>query len=251
MRTLLLIGIGTGHPEHLTLEAVQALQRVDVFFALDKGEEKEDLVRWRSEICARHLPNRPYRFVTAPDPVRDPSVACYPERVRAWHDARAVLYEEMLLRELGESGCGGILVWGDPCLYDSTLRVLASVRVRARVTFDMRVIPGISSVQALAASHGIVLNGIGEPVLITTGRKLAAGFPRDVDSVVVMLDGACIFNQLDEDLDIFWGAYLGSPEQLLRAGRVREVGAEIAQVRAEARKRRGWVLDIYLLRRRA
>ncbi len=53
---------------------------------------------------------------------------------------------------------------------------------------EYEVIPGISAVQALAAKHKTSLNRIGESVEITTGRKLAEGFPDGADSVVVMLD---------------------------------------------------------------
>lgn len=250
MRTLLVIGMGTGHPEHLTLAAVSALSRVDVFFALDKGDEKADLVRLRDEICARHLKGRSYRFVTASDPVRDPRVSCYETRVRDWHDQRAALYEDVLLRELGDGMCGGILAWGDPSLYDSTLRILEAVRARGRIDFAIDVIPGLSSVQVLAASHKLVLNRVGGSLWITTGRRLAEDIPPEASDVVVMLDGSCTFNQLDEDLDIYWGAYVGTPHEILRAGRLREVREEITRVRAEARARHGWIMDIYLLRRR-
>ena len=37
-RTVYVIGIGAGDPEHLTLQAVAAMNRVDVFFTIDKGE---------------------------------------------------------------------------------------------------------------------------------------------------------------------------------------------------------------------
>ena len=94
-------------------------------------------------------------------------------------------------------------------------------------------------------------NTIGAPILITTGRRLAAGFPADQDSVVVMLDGEQTFGKIDPaGLDIFWGAYLGTPDEILRAGPLVALSAEIAAVRAEARVRHGWIMDTYLLRRR-
>jgi hypothetical protein len=34
-----------------------ALNEVDVFFVMDKGQEKEDLVRLRKEICERYIQN--------------------------------------------------------------------------------------------------------------------------------------------------------------------------------------------------
>ncbi|MBX9873317.1 MAG: precorrin-6A synthase (deacetylating), partial [Beijerinckiaceae bacterium] len=152
--------------------------------------------------------------------------------------------------ELAEGQTGALLVWGDPALYDSTLRIVERVR-DGGLPLDWQVIPGISSVQALAARHRIPLNRIGEPVLITTGRKLAEGLPLAPDGVVVMLDGEQAFAKIPpEGLEIFWGAYLGTPDEILIAGPLAEVANTIARIRAEARARHGWIMDIYLLRRR-
>lgn len=248
MRTLLVIGIGTGNPEHVTIQAVRALNTVDVVFALDKGREKADLVELRREICARYLTERPYRFVEAQDPERDRNPADYGATVEAWHAARAALYEAMIEGELGEAGTGAILVWGDPSLYDSTLRILERILARGRLALAVRVIPGITSVQALAAGHRIPLNRIGGPIHITTGRQVAEGLPAGADTTVVMLDGHPRFDHLDPDLTIYWGAYLGTADEILVAGRLGTVAAEILDVRAAARARHGWIMDTYLLR---
>ena len=84
-----------------------------------------------------------------------------------------------------------------------------------------------------------------------TGRRLGRGFPADQDSVVVMLDGEQAFAKVDPaGLEIFWGAYLGMPDELLLAGPLAEMAPRIAEVRAAARARHGWIMDTYLLRRR-
>jgi precorrin-6A synthase len=251
MRKISVIGIGAGDPEQLTVQAIKALARTDVFFVLDKGAEKADLARMRREIIERYVEKRAYRVVEARDSVRDERIASYRERVDAWHEQRATLYEDMISRELGEEQAGGFLVWGDPALYDSTLRILERVRARAAVSFEYEVIPGISSVQALAARHRIALHDIGAPVHITTGRRLAEhGMPSDGGDVVVMLDGQNAWKTLaDTALDIYWGAYLGTEHERLISGPLRERAAEIERVRAEARAQRGWIMDIYLLRR--
>jgi len=112
------------------------------------------------------------------------------------------------------------------------------------------VIPGISSVSALAARHRIGLNRVGRPVQITTGRRLSEGLPEGVDDVVVMLDAHCAFTGIpNDDTVIYWGAYLGTPDEVLVAGPVREVSEQIQAVRAEAQRRKGWIMDTYLLRR--
>jgi len=247
MRTLRVIGIGTGNPEHLTLQAVRALANVDAVFALDKGAEKADLLALRRAICAEHI-RKPYRFVAAEDPPRDRRPADYGGTVEAWHAARAELLERLIRDNLGAGEVGAFLVWGDPSLYDSTLRILERIRTRGTLPFTCAVVPGITSVQALTAAHRILLNRIGADVAITTGRNLADGV-LPADSTVVMLDGDPAFDHLDPELTIYWGAYLGSPDEILLAGRLGTVGPEIRRLRAEARARHGWIMDTYLLRK--
>jgi precorrin-6A synthase len=52
------------------------------------------------------------------------------------------------------------------------------------------------------------------------------------------------------DYDIFWGAYLGTKEEILVSGKLADVKSEIADKRAKARAANGWIMDTYLLRRR-
>ena len=116
-------------------------------------------------------------------------------------------------------------------------------------------VPGISSVAALAAAHGLILNRVGRPVLITTGRRIEGGLPPDVDDVVVMLDGRAAFATLppeqSADLHVYWGAYLGTDDELLVSGPLDRVCGQIVAERDEARARKGWIMDTYLLRRGA
>jgi precorrin-6A synthase len=248
MRKLYLIGIGAGNPEHITVQAIKALNLVDVFFFMDKGEAKQDLVNLRKQICERYIENRAYRLVEADDPVRDPTISDYITRVELWHRQRALIYEEMIAQQLEEDECGAFLVWGDPSLYDSTLRVIEHIIARGRLCFEFEVIPGITSIQALAARHKISLNGIGESIVITTGRQLSAGLSGTAERTIVMLDGQCSFNSLlDEDLDIYWGAYLGMEQEVLLSGKISEVASRIIEVRDEQRQKNGWIMDTYLL----
>lgn len=247
MRHIHVIGIGTGNPEHLTVQGIRALKATDAVFALDKGEAKAGLLGLRREICDRYLEGRPYRFIEATDPERDRRPADYGVAVDDWHAARAALYEGLIAEHLREGECGAFLVWGDPSLYDSTLRILDRVLARGRIRFTHDVIPGITSVQALAAAHRIPLHAIGEPVRITTGRRLRDGLGEEPGATVVMLDGDPRFEGLDPALTIYWGAYLGTPDECLVTGQLGDVAEEIRRVRAEARARHGWIMDIYLL----
>jgi precorrin-6A synthase len=251
VRRLVVIGIGTGNPEQITIEAVNAMNAADVLFTVDKGAGKQDLLDARKEICARYLTGRS-RIIEVRDPERDRAAEAYRTAVEAWDEARAEAYEHAVAAELDDDGCGAFLVWGDPSLYDGTLRVLARMAARGKIAFEYSVVPGITSVQALAARHRIALTGIGEPVQITTGRRLAAeGMPSGVDNVVVMLDGGTSFDRVAaDDVDIYWGAYLGTDDELLAAGPLPRSAPAIAATRRDARERRGWIMDTYLLRRR-
>jgi precorrin-6A synthase len=245
-RHIHVIGIGAGDPDYVTVQAIEALNDTQVFFAMDKGEAKSDLVALRRQICARFIREPGYRFVELPDPKRaaDFQDGAYRGAVSDWHAARTRVWATAISAELGPDGVGAFLAWGDPSLYDSTLRILDTVAAEVDFTFD--VIPGITAVQALTARHRIPLNEVGEPVLITTGRRL-----RDLGmsgSVVVMLDADCSFRLCPPDTRIWWGAYLGTDDELLVAGTVGEVGTRIATLRDEARARHGWIMDTYLLR---
>ncbi|MDR3661138.1 MAG: precorrin-6A synthase (deacetylating) [Mycobacterium sp.] len=246
MRTIHVIGIGAGDPDYVTRQAIAALNDTQVFFAMDKGDAKDDLVALRRLICERFIEAPGYRFVALPDPKRaqaadDPG---YHDAVAEWHAARARLWAQAIETELGPDGVGAFLAWGDPSLYDSTLRILD--RVAAHVEFEFDVIPGVTAIQALTARHRIPLNDIGEPVLITTGRRLRADGL--AGAAVVMLDGDCAFLECPPQTRIWWGAYLGTADEMLVAGTVGEVGDRIARERAEARARHGWIMDTYLLR---
>lgn len=242
-RHIHVIGIGAGDPGYLTVQAIEALNDTQVFFAADKGSAKSDLVALRREICARFIREPGYRFVELPDPTRSAD-GDYRGAVSDWHAARARLWSAAIAAELGPGDVGAFLAWGDPSLYDSTLRILDAVAAEVDVSYD--VIPGITAVQALTARHRIPLNDVGEPVLITTGRQLRTH--ELSGSAVVMLDGECSFLGCPPATRIWWGAYLGTDDELLVAGTIGEVGERIASLRAEARTRHGWIMDTYLLR---
>ncbi|KQU98039.1 precorrin 6A synthase [Mesorhizobium sp. Root102] len=256
MRKLLVIGIGAGNADHMTVQAISGLNQADVLFIPDKGEKKNDLAELRRHICDRFVTNPKSRRVEFDVPVRDLPVEngpdlSYRSTVDDWHEAIAAIYESLIRDEIAEDGCGAFLIWGDPSLYDSALRILERVRLRGNVAFELEVIPGITAVQALAASHKMALNRIGDSVLITTGRRLTEeGMPDNAGSAVVLLDGKCAFNTLaDKDLIIHWGAYLGTKDEITLSGRLGDVGEEIEKTREEARKRKGWIMDTYLLRK--
>lgn len=247
MKQLLLIGIGPGNPRQITLEAIEALQHADVFFLIDKGEETRDLVEVRRQLIERHARPGNYRVVQIDDVQRDAQASDYKGAVRTWHERRAVLYARLIEDELAVGEVGAFLLWGDPGLYDSTLHVLDLVRQRG-VEVALRVIPGISSVQALAARHAVPLNDTGGLLTIVPARRLSE--LADIESVLVVLDGQNAFEHIIADgLFIYWGAYLGSEDEMLVSGPLQDVKERITRMRKEARARKGWIMDTYLLRR--
>lgn len=241
---LLLIGIGTGNPEHLTLQAIRALNSADLVLVPRKGAEKADLADLRLQICAEVLDNPATRIVEFDLPVRDAANPSYLAGVNEWHDAIARAWSVALPVDTKRAA---LLIWGDPALYDSSLRIAA--RLSAMREVKVQAIPGLMSPQVLTAAHGIALNDLGAPFTVTTGRRLReGGWPDGVDRLVVMLDGDCAFSTLPpEGLSIWWGAYVGMAQQILDHGPLAEAGPRIQKTRAEARAAHGWIMDIYLL----
>ncbi|MTJ80030.1 MAG: precorrin-6A synthase (deacetylating) [Telmatospirillum sp.] len=252
MKKILIIGIGAGNPGHLTLQAVDALNRADAFFIMDKGPTKEKLTAFRKAICERHITGRSYRFIdgASPEWQREHDTADYLATIDKLNQDKEEVFERMIVEGLGDDECGAFLVWGDPPLYDSTIRIVGEIAGKGLIDPDFEVIPGISCIQALTARHRITLNQIGGSVQITTGRRLAQGWPDGVDSVVVMLDAENSYKlYADQDMEIYWGAYVGTPDEIVMSGRLKDVAGRIEQVRAEARRANGWIMDTYLLRR--
>ncbi|APO54675.1 precorrin-6A synthase (deacetylating) [Bradyrhizobium diazoefficiens] len=248
MLTLSLIGIGCGDPEQLTHAATRAINAADLVLIPRKGSAKSDLADLRRTICADVLTSDKTRIAEFDLPVRDAGEADYRKGVDDWHDAVAAKWSQTITSHLEGDGRVALLIWGDPSLYDSSLRIAR--RLDPLPTIE--VIPGITSIQALCAAHALPLNDIGEPFLVTTGRRLReGGWPVSADTVVVMLDGGTAFQSLDPaGLQIWWGAYLGMPDQIIMSGALAEVGPRIAALRQEARERHGWIMDCYILKRR-
>lgn len=252
-RRVRVIGVGPGDPDLVTLEAVRALREVDYFVVTDKsarGGMPDPLVNARERLLDRHL-DRPPVVVRVDDPERErrPDRTATQEQydavVARWHEARQAAFEKALL---AQQGVAGFLVWGDPAFYDSTLRILDALPARGRLSLDVDVVPGISSIQLLAARHGIVLHEVGQALHVTSGRRLREALEQGQDNVVVMLNRVIELDGLD-DWRIWWGGNLGTRSEELVAGRVGDVLPAIEAARERASAAAGWVMDIFLLRR--
>lgn len=253
MKKIYLIGIGTGNPEHLTIQAINILKKVNLFFILEKESEKnEDLVKIRKEILQRYLPDERYRVMAIKIPERKRGgreLEGYKQRVDLWRKQKAKIIADLINQELADGETGAILIWGDPSLYDGHIEILNYIRKEGWADFEFEVIPGITSIQVLAARHKIPLNFIGESIHITTGRRLKEIHPDDIKNSVVLLDNYLTYkNFSDSDLHIYWGAYLGTEKEILISGRLKEVLDEIIKARSEARKSNSWIMETYILR---
>lgn len=250
MKTILIVGIGAGNPEYITVQAVNALNRADVFFLMDKGSAKAKLNALRRDIVQRYVRGAAYRIVEVPNPDRAPDNGDYLGAVGQLNRDKSQTFEQLITTELEQGQCGAFLVWGDPSLYDSTVRIVETIAASGRHAVQYEMIPGITSVQALTARHRLPLNNIGGTVQITTGRQLSMGLSEGVDSVVVMLDGEGSYRSLvGQGWQIHWGAYLGTPDEILIAGPLDQVADQITQTRDTARQAHGWIMDTYLLKR--
>jgi precorrin-6A synthase len=242
-----ILGVGMG-PQHVTPEVADALRTVDYVLAADKGDD-DGLLSLRREILAVHADSVP--IIAVRDPTRDRSerlsATGYEGAVADWHEARAKEYANVL-RERG--GTAAFLVWGDPSLYDSTIRIVEKVR-ELGVPVDFDVLPGISAPQLLAARHRIVLHEVGRPVHVTTGRRLQEAVAAGQDNIVAMLNPPP--DRLDltglDDWMIWWGANLGAAGEWLVAGRLGDALPAIVEAREKAKVDAGWVMDLFLVRK--
>lgn len=251
-RRILVVGIGPGDPDQVTIEAIAAVRSADYVVVTEKDRPDGDpLAAARAALLDRHVRPTP-RVVVVADPERDrdggrtDATDGYERAVADWHAERAERYTRVLVDERGDAA---FLVWGDPALYDSTIRVLAPVA--DAVGAELVVVPGVSSLSALAARHRIVLHGIGEPVHVTTGRRLADAVDAGERSIAVLLN-----RSLDElrSIDptgwyVWWAANLGTPDERLVSGPLADVLPDLETARAEVKSAAGWVMDVYLLRR--
>lgn len=248
MRRIYVIGIGAGNPDWLTVEAIDAIRAGDVFFMPDKGAAKGGLNRIRLEFLARFVPEGGYRLVDFAVPERRRAdTPDYRDSIDEWRGKLEAAYARLFSDELEEDGVGAFLVWGDPALYDGTLKILGDMRTGG-TAFEFEVIAGISAPQALAARHKIALNGVGEPAIVTTGRRVLEGEADELPRFVVMLDNEMAFRRFaGQNMTIYWGAYLGTKDELLIAGPLAEVMDEIVRVRNAAKDQHGWMMDTYLM----
>ncbi len=249
-----ILGVVMG-PQHVTPEVAEALRTADYVLAAEKADGDRLLALRRAIAWAHPGPNGPIEVVALPDSPRDRFAGLtnsdYEAAVTDWHQARAAQYAAVLEQR---GGTAAFLVWGDPSLYDSTIRIIEKARdlLKLRsIDLDFDVLPGVSAPQLLAARHRIVLHGVGRPVHITTGRRLQEAVATGLDNIVAMLNPPP--QRLDftglHDWTMWWGANLGATGERLLTGRLGDVMPAVAEARTAAEAQDGWVMDLFLVRK--
>ena len=127
VRRLLVIGIGAGDPEHVTAQAVRALNEVDVFFVVDKGGDTEDLVALRRRSASASSRIRPTGSSKCPTRRATARPAPTPERSTTGARGAPTCGARRCATSSARTSVGGFLVWGDPSLYDSTIDVIERI----------------------------------------------------------------------------------------------------------------------------
>lgn len=240
-RKVFVIGLGPGGFGQLTLDAVDAMNSVDVFLVADSDDNQSDQVWRRSELIRRNV-KRVHRVVTVLDPA-------HTQADDGEIDAARLAPYSQIMSGLPDDATVGFLAWGDPAVYDSVLRVVDELR--GAIPMDVTVIPGVSAPQLLAAAHAIALNRAGQSVHLTIGARLLSEYHPGLGDFVVLDDADFTCQALlaeFPDTELFWGAYLGTSDQVLASGPLRTVVPELQRVRQRLISRHGWIQDIYLLR---
>ena len=171
MLEIVVIGIGTGNPEHMTVEAIRALNAADLVLIPRKGAAKADLAELRREICDRYLDNPATRHRRVRHAARATPTAGYRDGVEAWHRAIAGDLPRAARRRV-DGHASALLVWGDPSLYDSTLRILdhlAAGGLAFTPPGGARASPACRCWPPATASRS---TRSAAPVHVTTGRRL-------------------------------------------------------------------------------
>ena len=223
--TLYGIGVGPGDPDLITLKAVRILQQVPVVYAPVARPGGESLA---ARIAAPHLP--PGRTVT---PLVFAMRASAAGMAAAWRTAA-----ETIATHLDTGADCAFLTEGDPSLY-STFQHLAATLAVLRPGMPVVTVPGISSVQAVAALAGVPLADAGDRLAILPATYEDAALTQalqDFDTVVLMKVSGALERVLDR-LDAL--GLTGSAVCVVRCGQPGE------RVVRDVRSLRGVKLDYF------
>ncbi len=239
-KKIYLIGIGPGDPKYLTVEAIETIKKLNTFLIPVKKGSKEELTHIRKKIIEYCRTDRNFQIIELHFPERKKS-SSYKNSVEEWRNKKA----EIILNVMKEIDTAGLLIWGDPSLYDGHIDIVKEVQ--KHIPLELEIIPGISSISVLAAKHKISLNKIGSSIFITTPRGLRQ-MKEISHNTIVFLDNYETFRLFKEkDLKIYWGAYLGTEKEVLFSGNLKDCLEQLIELRRQLKKKNGWIMELYLL----
>lgn len=239
-KKIYLIGIGPGDPKYLTVQAIERIRKLKTFLIPLKKGKKSQLTEIRKKIIEYCRSDREFRLIELDFPERK-KFQPYEDSVRQWREEK----KRMLLEVIKDIDEAGLMIWGDPSLYDGHIDIMREIQ--EHIPLEIEVIPGISSISVLAAKHKSSLNKIGGSLLITTPRGLRK-MKELTDNTVVLLDNYETFRFFKgKNLKIYWGAYLGTEDETIFSGYLDECLEQLVELRRELKNKHGWIMETYLL----
>ena len=167
MSLLIGVGVGPGDPELLTLQGLRALREADLV-VVPVRDDRDEIGYAEAIVRAHLLPGgddrddgkHTARIVRAPFALTDRG-GVSERRTLAWEAAAALILKAF------DDGATNIVfaTIGDPNIY-STFSYLAATVRESRSDVEIRTVPGITAMQALAAASSTVLCEGNEPLVL-------------------------------------------------------------------------------------